>query len=105
MQQTASLNKRDGFHQYKLPSNKLTNRESQIFDMVVHGKEYSEIAELLGISKRTVVVHITAIHQKIGVRGSKKLVALNISDRLAAIEAKLDLILSRLPGQQLNGCK
>jgi DNA-binding CsgD family transcriptional regulator len=45
----------------------LTDRERQVFDMVIDGQRTSYIANALGITERTVKAHLTSIYQKLGV--------------------------------------
>ena len=45
----------------------LTEREWQVLDLRVLGREYKEIASELHISESTVKNHISSIHKKLGV--------------------------------------
>ena len=45
----------------------LTSRENEIFQMLVKNKDTFEIAEVLGISEKTVRNHISNVIQKLGV--------------------------------------
>ncbi|MFV0275235.1 MAG: LuxR C-terminal-related transcriptional regulator [Bacilli bacterium] len=47
----------------------LTKREKQIFDLLVDGKSSKDIAEILGISEKTVRNHVSNSMQKLGVKG------------------------------------
>ncbi len=47
----------------------LTNREKEVFDLLVQNKSTKEIAIKLGISEKTVRNHISNTIQKLGVRG------------------------------------
>ena len=47
----------------------LTQREKEIFDMLVKGKDTKEIALSLVISEKTVRNHISNVIQKLGVKG------------------------------------
>lgn len=47
----------------------LTEREQEVFELLVINKTTSEIAETLGISKKTVRNHISNAIQKLGVKG------------------------------------
>lgn len=49
--------------------NILTNREQEVFDLLVLNKSTKEIAEFLGISEKTVRNHISNTIQKLGVKG------------------------------------
>ena len=47
----------------------LTNREEEVFSLLVKNKTTKEIAESLGISEKTVRNHISNAMQKLGVKG------------------------------------
>ncbi len=47
----------------------LTNREQEIFNLLVSNKTTKEIANLLKISEKTVRNHISNTMQKLGVKG------------------------------------
>lgn len=47
----------------------LTNREKEVFELLVLNKSTKEIAELLKISEKTVRNHISNTIQKLGVKG------------------------------------
>ena len=49
----------------KLPG--LTRRESEVLSWVAHGKTNSEVATILGISRRTVDTLLSRTYQKLGV--------------------------------------
>ncbi|MFI6058736.1 LuxR C-terminal-related transcriptional regulator [Streptomyces sp. NPDC051286] len=44
----------------------LTNREAEVFLLLAHAPSYEELAEQLGISRRTVRFHIEKIRHKLG---------------------------------------
>jgi FixJ family two-component response regulator len=54
----------------------LTDRERQVFALVVAGKMNKQIASTLGINERTVKLHRTAITTKLGVRAVAQLALL-----------------------------
>lgn len=54
---------------YGLNKSILTNREQEVFDLLVLNKSTKEIAEFLGISEKTVRNHISNTIQKLGVKG------------------------------------
>ena len=58
---------------------RLTPREREVMDLIVAGRHNREVAELLGISARTVEVHKARIMQKLGVDGVPDLVRLSLS--------------------------
>ena len=47
----------------------LTNREKEIFELLVRNKSTKEIAELLKISEKKIRNHISNTIQKLGVKG------------------------------------
>ncbi len=47
----------------------LTNRENEIFNLLVLNKNTKEISNLLNISEKTVRNHISNAMQKLGVKG------------------------------------
>lgn len=47
----------------------LTNREEEVFSLLVKNKTTREIANELGISEKTVRNHISNAMQKLGVKG------------------------------------
>lgn len=48
--------------------NILTNREQEVFDLLILNKSTREIAAFLGISEKTVRNHISNTIQKLGVK-------------------------------------
>ena len=55
----------------RVGTNKLTPRESEVFDLVVQGFNNREIGHLLGIRKATVRDHLNELHAKLGSDGSR----------------------------------
>lgn len=47
----------------------LTNREREVFELLVNNKNTKEIADILSISEKTVRNHISNAMQKLGVNG------------------------------------
>ncbi len=47
----------------------LTNREKEVFELLVMNKSTNEIADLLKISEKTVRNHISNVIQKLEVKG------------------------------------
>ncbi len=47
----------------------LTNREKEVFELLVQNKSTKEIADILKISEKTVRNHISNTIQKLGVKG------------------------------------
>ena len=54
---------------YSMKRSILTNREKEVFELLVLNKTTTEIAEFLGISEKTVRNHISNTIQKLGVKG------------------------------------
>jgi len=59
----------------------LTPREKEVMELVVNGRHNREIAELLGISARTVEVHKARMMAKLQVAGVPDLVRMNLVGR------------------------
>jgi len=59
---------------------RLTPREREVMDLLVHGKLNRQVADDLGISPRTVEVHRAAIRQKLGVQSLSDMVRLTLSE-------------------------
>lgn len=47
----------------------LTRREKEVYDLLVLNETTDKIAEVLGISEKTVRNHISNVMQKLGVKG------------------------------------
>lgn len=47
----------------------LTNREKEVFELLILNKTTKEISEFLGISEKTVRNHISNVMQKLNVSG------------------------------------
>ena len=47
----------------------LTNREKEVFNLLINNKGTKEIATTLNISEKTVRNHISNVMQKLGVKG------------------------------------
>jgi two-component system response regulator NreC len=56
------------------PYERLTDREREVFQLVVEGKTNSQIADMLCISPKTVDNHRTRLMEKLGVHGTADLV-------------------------------
>ena len=52
-----------------MKKNILTNREQEVFDLLILNKTTKEIATFLSISEKTVRNHISNTIQKLGVKG------------------------------------
>ncbi len=60
---------------------KLTPREREVMDLLVHGKANREVAAHLGLSPRTVEVHRASINQKLGVKSLSDMVRLALLEQ------------------------
>ena len=67
-----------------LPHKDLSNREFEVFSMLVAGKSITEIAEVLHLSVKTVSTHKTRILQKMSLTSLAELVQYAIAYRLLA---------------------
>ena len=67
-----------------LPHKDLSNREFEVFSMLVAGKSITEIAEVLHLSVKTVSTHKTRILQKMSLNSLAELVQYAIAYRLLA---------------------
>ena len=54
---------------YSMKRSILTNREKEVFELLVLNKTTKEVADLLRISEKTVRNHISTTVQKLGVQG------------------------------------
>lgn len=54
---------------YSMKRSILTNREKEVFKLLILNKSTKEIADLLKISEKTVRNHISNTIQKLGVKG------------------------------------
>jgi two-component system response regulator NreC len=64
---------------------KLTTRELEVLQLIVHGKSNKEIAALLSLSVNTVAVHRANIMQNIGIHNTAELVVYAIRQGLVNI--------------------
>jgi len=71
----------------RLSNNGLTNRESEILQLLSVGKSNQEISEALSISERTVKFHINNIFTKLGVSDRTQAVIQALKRGLARLEA------------------
>src|SRR5262245_2168395 len=85
----------------------LTNRESQIVQLLTRGKSNREVASLLGISVKTVETHRTTVMRKLGVHSIVKLVHYAVRNNLVSsrfesqrIEIERDWIAPDLKGSK-----
>ncbi len=55
----------------------LTKRESEVFEGMIKGRRYKQIADSLGLSEATVKVHAYRIFDKTGIRGKHRLASIH----------------------------
>lgn len=65
----------------------LTNREKEVFDLLVNNKSTKDIAKILNISEKTVRNHISNVIQKLGVKGRSAAVVELIKIKEISIES------------------
>ncbi len=63
----------------------LTDRERQVFQLIVEGKSNKEVAMVLGISPKTVSVHRTNIMSKLDVQNTVELIRYATSNPLVSL--------------------
>ncbi len=68
-------------HPEQRPDRSLTDREKEVFDLLVEGQQNKVIAHKLGISTRTVEVHRARVMEKLGARNLADLVKHSMSRR------------------------
>jgi DNA-binding NarL/FixJ family response regulator len=70
------------------PADVLTPAQSHVLEGLLHGERHSEIAASLGITKRTVAAHVSAILHRIGVSSRGELIAalFAVSDDSPSVE-------------------
>lgn len=77
------------------PGIKPTPRESEIIDCVCRGMTNKEAARHLGISDKTVKVHLNHIYNKLGISRRMHLALLDLQRPVASQAAKLDIASGR----------
>ncbi len=65
------------------PHTGLSNREFQVFQLIVSGRSISEIADGLNLSVKTISTHKARVLQKLGLSGTADMVRYAIEHRLA----------------------
>jgi DNA-binding NarL/FixJ family response regulator len=65
-----------------LPHKQLSNREFEVFTLLVNGKSITEIADLLHLSAKTVSTHKTRILQKMGMNSLAEMVQYAVQQKL-----------------------
>ena len=69
------------------PLRRLTQRERQIFDLLVAGRSNDDIASMLVIAKRTVETHRQHIMKKVGVRSLVELIRLGMKHGVVPVHS------------------
>lgn len=77
------LNSKQQEDQEKTSFEQLTNREFEVFELIVNGNETKEIAEFLCISETTVAKHRISLMRKLGLKNSVELTKFAIRNGLA----------------------
>jgi DNA-binding NarL/FixJ family response regulator len=67
------------------PEPKLTTRELEVLQLIVHGKSNKDIAVVLGLSANTIAVHRSNIMQTLGIHNTAELVVHAIRKGLVSI--------------------
>ncbi len=67
------------------PEPKLTTRELEVLQLIVHGKSNKDIAVVLGLSANTIAVHRANIMQTLGIHNTAELVVHAIRKGLVSI--------------------
>lgn len=64
------------------PHTTLSDREYQVFQLLVAGKSVTEIADELNLSAKTVSTHKARLMEKMGIRNQAELIRYAIAHRL-----------------------
>lgn len=64
----------------------ITPRENEIALMIKNGKTSDEIAEILNVSRNTVIFHRQNLRRKLGLQGKKKSLAVHLQEIMASVE-------------------
>lgn len=73
-QKCASSSDGNSEQQFKNPLDVLTQREREVFRLLVEGYTIKETAQSLGIKYSTANTHMTAIYKKLGVNSRAELI-------------------------------
>ena len=68
-----------------LTEDKLTNREQEVYNYLLHGLSYSDMADTMGIGKNTIVTYVMNIFLKKMVNSRYELMA----QRIKELESKI----------------
>ena len=83
------------------PNPKLTKREAEVLELLLHGKSNKQIAQALGITESTVEFHLKNIYTKFGVSSWKELVSL-LGNSTGEIAAKPGESTVAAPGEMVQ---
>jgi FixJ family two-component response regulator len=88
LRQDASRSQRGRLESFRAHLAKLTQRERQVFDLIVRGRINKQIAYELGTTERTVKAHRHQVMEKMRVHSLAELVS--IAERLGILDANGD---------------
>lgn len=69
------------------PYERLTDREKQVLKLVAEGYTHKEVADMLGISVKTVIAHQTNIGEKLGIHTRAGLIKFSIQKGIIKIDS------------------
>ena len=75
---------------YDLPSDFLTPRQREILSLIAKGKRDREIAEVLGITLRTVWSHLHEIYGRLGVKNRTEATRFALDNGLIKCEEEIE---------------
>ena len=76
----------DGKEGIEDPYEKLSDREKQVLRLIAEGYTHKEVADMLGISVKTVIAHQTNIGEKLGIRTRAGLIKFAIQKGIIKID-------------------
>jgi FixJ family two-component response regulator len=88
VRQDAARNQRSKLESFRAHLSTLTQRERQVFDLIVRGRINKQIAHELGTTERTVKAHRHQVMEKMQVHSLAELVS--IAERLGILDANGD---------------
>ena len=80
--EVAGLLAAESIHPANTPHETLSQRESQIFALIVQGEALAQIGERLHLSPKTITTHKTHLMEKLGVENNAELIRYAIENRL-----------------------
>ena len=81
-QRLAELLAFESVHPANAPHETLSQRELQIFALIVQGEALAQIGERLHLSPKTITTHKTHLMEKLGVENNAELIRYAIENRL-----------------------